>query len=78
VLDWQGSESVWLTHPPRHEPLPTGFRHDPVVSRALVLLSRRHDHPLAVQRMIRILNYDFLDMMMGSMECRRSAVPKRC
>ncbi len=30
----------------------TGFRHDPVVSRALALLPRKHDHPLTMQRVI--------------------------
>lgn len=74
----RGVEGVRLAHPPRHEPLPTRFCQDPVVSRALVLLPSRHDHPLAVQRVIRILNNNLLDVMMGSMGCRRSAVPNRC
>ena len=73
-----GVEGVWLAHPPRHETLPTRSCQDPEVSRALVLLSRRHDHPLAVQRVIRILNNNLLDVMMGSMGCRRSAAPGRC
>jgi hypothetical protein len=71
VFDWRSGEGVWLTHPLRHEPLPAGLRHDPVVSRALVLLPRRYDHPLAMQRVIRIFNDNFLDVMMGSMRCRR-------
>jgi hypothetical protein len=74
----RGVEGEWLAHPPRHEALPTGFRHDSVVSGALVLLPRRYDHPLAVQRVIRILNNNLLDVMMGSMECRRSAARARC
>jgi hypothetical protein len=78
VCDWRCIEGVWLTHPLRHEPLPTGLRKDPVVSRALVLLPRRHDHPLAMQRVIRILNDDCLDMTMGRMRYRRSAARNRC
>ena len=73
MLGGRGIEGLRFTHPLRHEPLPTGFRHDPVVCRALVLLARSHDRPLAVQRAIRILNNNFLDVMMGSMECRRLA-----
>lgn len=52
--------------------MPTRFCQDPVVSRALVLLPRRYDHPLAVQRVVRIINNNLLDVMMGSMGCRRS------
>jgi hypothetical protein len=78
VIDRRGSEGVWLTHPLRHEELPTGLRRDPVVRGALVLLSRRHDHPLAVQRMIRIFDDYFTGMMMGSMRYRRSAARNRC
>ena len=77
-MGWRGIEGVWLAHPPRHEPLSTGIRDDAVVSRALVLLPRGDDHPLAVQRVIRILNNNLLDVMMGSMECRRSAGRNRC
>jgi hypothetical protein len=77
MLGWRGIEGLRFTHPLRHEPLPTGFRHDPVVSRAVVLLPRRHDHPLTMQRVISILNYDFLDVVMGSMECPRSVAPNR-
>jgi hypothetical protein len=76
VMGWRGVEGVWLAHPPRHEPLPTGFRHDPVVSRALVLLPCGDDHPLAVQRVIRIYNNNLLDVMVGTMECRRTAAPR--
>jgi hypothetical protein len=74
----RGVEGVRLAHPLRHEPLPTRFCQDPVVSRALVLLPRRDDHPLAVQRVIRILNNNLLDVMMGSMGCRRSGDRSRC
>jgi hypothetical protein len=77
-MGWRRVEGVRLTHPLRHEPLPTGFGHDPVMSGALELRPRRHDHPLAVQRVIRILNDDFLDVMMGSMEYRRSVGRNRC
>ena len=77
-MGWQGVEGMRFAHPPRHKPLATGFGHDPVVSSALVLLPRGHHHPLAVQRVIRIFNDNLLDVMMGSMECRRSAVPNRC
>jgi hypothetical protein len=69
---------MWLTHPLGHEPLPTGFHHYPVVSRPLVLRARRDDYPLTMQRMIRILNNNLLDVMMGSVECRRSAARNRC
>ena len=71
-VDWQGSEGVWLTHPLWHEALPPGLRRDPVMSGALVLLARRHDHPLAVQRVIRIFNDNFMGVMIGSVRCRRS------
>ena len=71
-MGWRGVEGVRLAHPPRHETLPTRFCQDPVVSRALVLLLRRYDHPLAVQRVVRIINNNLLDVMMGSMGCRRS------
>jgi hypothetical protein len=71
-MGWRGVEGVRLAHPPRHETLPTRFCQDPVVSRALVLLPRRYDHPLAVQRVVRIINNNLLDVMMGSMGCRRS------
>ena len=77
-MGWRGVEGVWLAHPPRHETLPTRFCQDPVVSRALVLLLRRYDHPLAIQRVIRILNNNLLDVMMGSMDCRRSGAQSRC
>lgn len=73
MLGGRGVESVWLTHPLRYEPLATGFGHDPVVNCSLVLLPRGHDHPLAMQRVIRILNNNFLDVMMGSIQCRRLA-----
>jgi hypothetical protein len=43
-----------------------------------VLLPRRHDHPLAMQRVIRIFDDNFLDVMMGSMRCRRSGGRNRC
>jgi hypothetical protein len=56
----------------------TGFRHDPVVSGALVLLPRKHDHPLTMQRVIWIHDKNLLAVMMGSMQCSRSVVPKRC
>jgi hypothetical protein len=69
---------MWFTHPLGHEPLPAGFGQDPVVSRALMLLLRRHDHPLIMQRVIGIGNYNLSDVMMGSMEWRRLAVRNRC
>ena len=78
MLGGRGVESVRLTHPLRYEPLAAGFGHDPEVVRSLVLLPRGHDHPLAMQRVIRILNDNVLDMMMGSMQCRRSAAPRWC
>jgi hypothetical protein len=78
VVGRRGVERLWSTHPLRYEPLPTGFRHDPVVSRALLLLLRKHDHPLAMQRVIWIRDKNLLGVMMGSMQCRRSVVPKRC
>ena len=78
MMGWRGVEGMRLAHPPRHEPLATGFGHDPVVSSALVLLPRGHHHPLAVQRVIRILNDNLLDVMMGSMEFRRSGDRSRC
>lgn len=72
VFDRRGIEGVRFTHPLRHETLPTGLRDDPVMCRAQVLLSRRDDHPLAMQRIIRILNCNFIKVMMGSIQCRRS------
>jgi hypothetical protein len=78
MMGRHGIEGMWFTHPLGHEPLPAGICQDPVVSRALVLRPRRHDHPLAMQRMIGIGNYNFLDVMMGSMECRRSGGRSRC
>ena len=65
VVGRRGSEGVWLTHPSRHEELPPGLRRDPVVSGPLVLLSRRHGHPLAMQRVIRIFDDNFMGVMMG-------------
>ena len=55
----------------------TGFRHDPVVSRAVVLLPRKHDHPLTMQRVIWIPDKNLLAVMMGSMQCSRWADPKQ-
>ena len=78
MADWRGSEGVWLTHPLRHEALPTGLRRDPVMSGALVLLSRRHDHPLAMQRVIRIFDDNFMGVMIGSVRCRRLEGRNRC
>jgi len=77
VFDRRGIEGVRFTHPLRHEALPTGLRDDPVMCRAQVLLSRRDDHPLARQRVIRILNCNFIKVMMGSIQCRRSVVRSR-
>jgi hypothetical protein len=79
VLNRGRVERVWLAHPLRYEPLLTRFSYDPVVGPTLVLLPRRHDHPLSMQRMIGILNNNhFLDVMMGSMKCRRSAALSGC
>jgi hypothetical protein len=78
VLSRRGVEGLRFTHPVRHEPLATGFRHDPVVSRALVLLPRKHDHPLTMQRVIWIPDNNLLAVMMGSMQCSRSGVLSRC
>ena len=78
LVEWWSSEVVWLTHPLRHEVLPTGLRRDPEMSGALVLLSRRDNHPLAVQRVIWIFDDDFMAVMMGSVLCPRLAVRNRC
>lgn len=69
---------MWFTHPLRHKALSSGFRRDAIVIRALVLLSRRHDHPLSTQRVIWIHHSQFVDVMMGSMQGRRSAGRGKC
>jgi hypothetical protein len=78
VVEWRGSEGMWLAHPLRHEVLPTGLGRDPVMSGALVLLACRHDHPLPTQRVMRIFDNNFMGVMIGSVRCRRGEVRNRC
>ena len=67
-----------LAHPARHKPLLTRIGHESIMGYAIVVLLRIHHAPLAVQRVIRIVNNNVTALMMGSMQVLCSAEPSRC